>query len=68
MGWKEGKRCGTSGKEWKCGERERGLKIIFKKVVSMIASFHKTRGNKNHIAHHTLKLNLDIILVQGRCW
>lgn len=68
MGWKEGKRCGGSGKEWKFGERERGLKIIFRKFVSMIASFHKTCGNKNHITHHTLKLDLDIFLVQGRGW
>ena len=46
MWWKEGKRCGASGTERKFGERERGLKIIFRKFVSMNASFHKTCGNK----------------------
>lgn len=82
MGWRETKRCGGCGKEWKFEERERGLKVIFRKFVSMIASSHKTCGNKNHITHHALKLDLNLLLDknvgngpqnmgdghEGRCW
>ena len=41
-GVRERKRCGGCGEKWKFGERKRGLQIIFRKFVGMIASSHKT--------------------------
>lgn len=62
MGWREIKRCGGCGKEWKFEERERGLKVIFRKFVSMIVSFYKICGNKNYIIYYVLKLDLNLLL------
>ena len=41
-GVRERKRCGGCGEKWKFEERERGLQMIFRKFVGMIASSHQT--------------------------